>query len=92
MTHMRKSIIIFSITSVFLLVFASLPSTAKMQKTEIKNSILSKYLDEETIEKITENSEEPKWYPGWFIVQLLKGAAALILVLLILLNLVEPEE
>ena len=89
---MKKSLVIFSIASVLLLVFASLPSTAKVQRPTFESSLLSKYLDEETIEQIKENSEEPKWYPGWFIVQLLKGAAALILVLLILLDLVEPEE
>ncbi len=32
------------------------------------------------------------WYPGFLIVQLIKGVAAFILVLLILLDLIEPEE
>ncbi len=37
-------------------------------------------------------SDISDWYPGFLIVQLIKGVVALILVLLILLDLIEPEE
>ena len=89
---MNKSTIIISIFSVFLLVFASFPYSAKVQKIDTKKRLLSNYFDKETLEKSTEKSEKTNWFPGWFIVQLLKGCIAFILILLILLDLIEPEE
>ena len=46
----------------------------------------------EKIQKIIEEKEESKWFPGFMIVQLIKGAIALVLVLLVLFDLIEPDE
>jgi len=72
---MKKISIIVSIASALLLVLVSLPTIAKEQAI----------FNEEQ-----ENTEDAKWYPGFLIVQLMKGAIALVLILLILLDIIEP--
>jgi len=37
------------------------------------------------------NLEQPLWYPGFLIVQLIKGVLAFIIVLLILFDIIEPS-
>ena len=40
----------------------------------------------------TEERIEAKWYPGFILVQIVKGIIALTLIILILLDIIEPEE
>lgn len=37
------------------------------------------------------NQEKPLWFPGFLIVQLIKGIIAFILIILILLDVIEPS-
>ncbi len=43
------------------------------------------------INRIMDEKEESKWFPGFIIVQLIKGAIALVVVLLVILDLIEPD-
>lgn len=85
---------IFTISIVLMLGFSGI-STAKSTLSNISNQKIF----ENTITQIEENNlllnfldndDLPTWYPGWLIVQILKGIIALILTLLILLDLIEP--
>ena len=60
-------------------------SYSKLQT--IINTIKSKLIEEES--DLYDNNI-PTWYPGFLIIQLIKGIFALILVLLILFDLIEP--
>ena len=97
---MRRIIILFAFISSLLIVFSFFPSVVSGSNTnnKIKSSltkILSRQIDEEElnkiIEELNENDSENKWYPGFLIVQLIKGIAAFILVILILLDIIDPE-
>ena len=85
MLIIKKISIILCIAAALILTLASFPTTAEqINIKEAKEKISS-----ELLEKI-EESKDAKWYPGFIIVQLIKGAIALVIILLILLDIIEP--
>ena len=92
---MKKIIVICSIAATLLLIIAAFPSAAETQiiKSKNENKFLNDPLKQKTgltIEDAKEKISGAKWYPGFLIVQLIKGCVALILILLILLDIIEP--
>lgn len=94
---MKKTIVVFSIASVLIMILAAFPSVIAGKTIQPKNedSYLFSLLKEKTDfndEEIGNIVSKAKWYPGFLIVQLVKGVLALIIVLLILFDIIEPEE
>ena len=46
----------------------------------------------EKLEALTKKNKESDWFPGFFIFQLIKGAIALVIILLILFDIIDPDE
>ncbi len=80
---MKKTILIAILFSMILII-STFPNVSASQ---YKREEIEKKIDE-----ITKENKESKWFPGFIIFQLIKGAVALVLVLLILFDLIEPEE
>jgi len=79
-----KTGIILTLGAALILILASCSSVVG---TNEKNN---EKIDE-ILESFEENKLNSKWFPGFFIVQLIKGIMALILTILILLDMIEPE-
>lgn len=94
---MKRKLIALSIISTLLLVFASFSSvacaqniTAEAQETNDKDKTPTQ-IKLDLLESIKEKNTNEKWFPGFMLVQLVKGVLAFFLVLLILLDIIEPE-
>ncbi len=86
---MKKTLILISMGAAFLLVLATFPSVVASQN--IKYEKINNEDESKILETAKEENTKTKWFPGFILVQLLKGVFALILTLLILLDLAEPE-
>jgi len=80
------------------ILFLSFQTTVQAKSTDhstildLQNSISK--LNRNSIDKCTEDfsQEDPTWYPGFLIVQLVKGILAFVVILLILFDIIEPEK
>ncbi len=84
---MKKKLIILSITTAFLLLITQFSTVTATKEILDEKEIKTKILD-----YIKEKDTNTKWYPGFMIVQLIKGVLGFIVVLMILLDLAEPGE
>ena len=85
---MKNKLIMISISAAFLLVLASFPSS-----TATKNIVDERYRNKlELLESLKEQNTNEKWFPGFLIVQLIKGVIAFVLMLMILLDLAVPGD
>ena len=57
--------------------------------SQLKNQISQ--LDKEINQVDRDNQKQPLWFPGFLIVQIIKGIIAFILIILILLDVIEPS-
>ncbi len=92
---MENNLVIISISAAFLLVLASFPLVVSTQNIEDKaansKDKVQNQIKLDLLESIKEKNTNTKWFPGFMLVQLVKGVLAFFLVLLILLDIVEPE-
>jgi len=94
---MKKIIIFYCLSAILILIFASFSSIASAQATQLitRNKAISDILFQKTgitDDELEEKTSESQWFPGFLLVQIVKGIAALILILLILFDIIDPEE
>jgi len=88
----RRIIFGFVIITVILVSFQGALSAESLQQSSY---VLKNDLSEFSIFDISNseiNEYMPLWYPGFLLVQLVKGVMAFIIVLLILFDLIEPTQ
>jgi|GEM_PF-6225789 len=79
---MRKKIGLFAAISTFLLICIAFAGVVEAESIQQQStSAFGTFLEDIS-----------DWFPGFLLVQLLKGVLALIMVLLILFDLIDPEE
>ncbi|MFO8077807.1 MAG: hypothetical protein R6U21_04120 [Thermoplasmatota archaeon] len=83
---------------VFCLLFLSLQSVISANSvdntvsvSQIQNMLSQSDMDFLQNALDTDDLQEPLWYPGFLIVQLIKGVMAFFIILLILLDIIEPS-
>lgn len=81
---MSKKRIIGTIFTICILIFISFYSAAAKKTINLK--------EEDRIEKDIKEDFTQKWYPGFMIVQFIKGGIAFILILMILFKLINQNE
>lgn len=88
----RRIIFGFVIITIILVSFQGALSAESLQQSSY---VLKNDLSEFSIFDISNseiNEYMPLWYPGFLLVQLVKGVMAFIIVLLILFDLIEPTQ
>ena len=86
---MKNKLVVVSICAAFLIIIASFPSVVASNNIEdIKETIKLDKVD--LLDLIQGENNSTGWFPGFMLVQLVKGVLAFFLVLMILLDLAEP--
>lgn len=94
MRFVNRSIIVFSIIFLTLISFQSVVYAESLNKTEV-SSQLKRPISQSEFEFDSykfDDQTRPSWFPGFLIVQLIKGVTAFIIVLLILFDIIEPNK
>lgn len=94
MRFVNRIIIVFSIIFLTLVSFQSVVYAESLNKTEVssqlKRPILQSYFKFDSYK--LDDQTHPLWFPGFLIVQLIKGVMAFIIILLILFDIIEPNK
>ena len=83
---MKKIIVFGCILASVLMITISLNPVVGAKTSKVNNLL-------DQIQSYISNDDEtkPTWFPGFLIVQLIKGVLAFFIILLMLLDLIEPE-
>lgn len=89
--RVTTGLVIFSLFFLCLQAIVYAESTSHLtQFSKIQQQLLK--TDSQNDWRTLFSEEHPSWYPGFLIVQIIKGVIAFILIILILLDIIEPDE
>ena len=86
---MKNIFVLISLSAAIFLVIASFPSSLATNEN-IDKKLGGNKLD--ILEQIKDEKHNTKWFPGFILVQLLKGIIGFVVILMVLLDLAEPDD
>ena len=86
---MKNIFVMISLSAAIFLVIASFPSSLATNEN-IDKKLGGNNLD--ILEQIKDEKHNTKWFPGFILVQLLKGIIGFVVILMVLLDLAEPDD